>query len=174
MKVDKFKHKDDWENWVGCDVIKHSKKPFKGGKQIERVVNITTNPHSFKQAFILEDESIVDCHQVHLTMEKNINILNSLLLYNDHITTFIDTDNVGIGMTHDDVIMWYHKQSGDDVEVLSIPDIRNKLTPITNLIALLESNIKDPKIDEFIKKEIINSKRCIEYLSGNIKNLENE
>ena len=68
-KIDKFEDCKDWENWIGLEVIKHSKKPFKGGKQIEIVEYLTTNSFSGKQAFILNDESIVDCHQV----KKKIN-----------------------------------------------------------------------------------------------------
>lgn len=64
MKIDKFENYKDWENWIGLEVIKHSKKPFKGGKQIENIKDLTTNSFSGKQAFILNDESIVDCHQV--------------------------------------------------------------------------------------------------------------
>ena len=63
-KIDKFIECENWENWIGLEVIKHSKKPFKGGKQIELVKDITTNSFSGKKAFILNDESIVDCHQV--------------------------------------------------------------------------------------------------------------
>ena len=58
--------KPNWNKWIGKEVIKRSKKPFKSGKQIETVVELTINPHSNKQAFRLNDTSIVDCYQLRL------------------------------------------------------------------------------------------------------------
>ena len=51
-------------------------------------------------------------------------------------------------------------------ESLTIPDIRNKLSPITTLISLLE--IGDLSMDDvYIKKAIKQSKISINYLSDN-------
>lgn len=168
MKVDKFKYQDEWKNWVGLDVIKHSKKPFKSGKLIERVFEYTTNPHSGKAGFKFADESIVDCHQVKLVNGDDNPVLNILLKYNEYLTTFIDTDNIGIGMSYDDVVNWFEKQDINKTKVLTIPDIRNKLTPITNMIALMENSIFMDRleINEYIRKEMEQSKKSVKYLSG--------
>ena len=45
-KVDKYKDCDNWKHWVGLNVIKHSKKPFRGGNQIEKIRAITINIHT--------------------------------------------------------------------------------------------------------------------------------
>ena len=45
---------------------------------------------------------------------------------------------------------------------LTIPDIRNKLTPVVNLLALLQC---DEMVDEFIPKEIEQCKKSINYLA---------
>lgn len=66
QKVDKFKDQDNWHKWVGLEVIKHSNKPFKSGRHTAIVVEYTTNPHSDKAGFKLNDGSIVDCHQCKL------------------------------------------------------------------------------------------------------------
>lgn len=66
MKVDKFAYIDEWPNWVNHEVIKHSGKPFKSGKKIGVVKELTTNPYSNKKAFKMDDDSIVDCHQCKL------------------------------------------------------------------------------------------------------------
>lgn len=65
--MDKFIHKDNWHDWVGLEVIKHSRKPFKSGNIIVKVKEYTTNPYSGKKGFKLDDDSIVDCHQVKLS-----------------------------------------------------------------------------------------------------------
>jgi hypothetical protein len=65
-KLNKFEHEADWPNWIGKEVIKHSKKPFKSKQIIETVIGLTTNPNSNKQAFKLNDGSVVDCHQCQL------------------------------------------------------------------------------------------------------------
>lgn len=63
------------------------------------------------------------------------------------------------------------KTKDPDLDTLSIPDIRNKLSPIKNLIALLEYNMnKDNLIlPPYIIKEIKICKESIAYLSGNKK-----
>lgn len=70
-KVDKFRDENDWINWKGKEVIKHSKKPFKSGKITGIVVDLTTNPNSGKVAFRMNDESVVDCFQVKLFVDEN-------------------------------------------------------------------------------------------------------
>jgi len=64
MKTDKFKHQDEWKDWVGLEVAKHSGKPFKSGKSTGLVTEYTVNPHSNKVAFKMDDGSVVDCYQV--------------------------------------------------------------------------------------------------------------
>lgn len=63
MKVDKFEHMKDWVNWINHEIIKHSGKPFKSGEKIGIPKELTINPYSNKQAFKMDDGSIVDCHQ---------------------------------------------------------------------------------------------------------------
>lgn len=67
MKVDKFKYSNQWSQWIGKSVEKHSDKPFKSGLKVGRVMELTINPHSGKDGFLMDDGSIVDCHQVKLT-----------------------------------------------------------------------------------------------------------
>ena len=65
----------------------------------------------------------------------------------------------------------YHKSESDTT--LSLPDIRNKLSPISNLIALLESSEfmyhNETEVHNIIVQEIEQCKKSIEYLSGNVK-----
>lgn len=53
---------------------------------------------------------------------------------------------------------------------ISLPDIRNKLSPIKNLIAMIESSEyvyhHDPEINSLIVREIEECKKSIEYLSN--------
>lgn len=53
--------------------------------------------------------------------------------------------------------------------MLSLPDIRNKLSPIKNLIAMLENGLVKGTIEvhPLILKEIEQCKKSIAYLSGN-------
>lgn len=62
-KLDKFEHLKDWDKWIGLEIIKHSGKPFKSGLKIGRVRELTTNPYSLKDGFLMDDGTIVDCHQ---------------------------------------------------------------------------------------------------------------
>lgn len=66
IKVDKFEDADNWIHWVGFNVSKRSNKPFKSGKHIGLVKEYTINPNSGKNAFKMDDDSIVDCYQVKL------------------------------------------------------------------------------------------------------------
>lgn len=54
--------------------------------------------------------------------------------------------------------------------MLSLPDIRNKLSPIKNLIAMLENGLikGNVEIHDLIIKEIEACKESIAYLSGNV------
>lgn len=54
----------------------------------------------------------------------------------------------------------------------SLPEIRNKLTPIKNLITMLENGLAMGSIElhPLILKEIKSCKESIEYLSGNPTN----
>jgi hypothetical protein len=53
---------------------------------------------------------------------------------------------------------------------LSLPDIRNKLSPFKNLIAMLENGLMKGTIDvhPLIQSEIEQCKESIAYLSGNV------
>ncbi len=53
--------------------------------------------------------------------------------------------------------------------MLSLPDIRNKLSPIKNLIAMLENGLVKGNVEmhELVLKEIEACKKSIAYLSGN-------
>ena len=62
-KLNPFPEKD-WENWVGYIVEKKSGKPFKSGLKHGVVISKTINPRSNKSGFLMNDDSIVDCHQV--------------------------------------------------------------------------------------------------------------
>jgi hypothetical protein len=61
-----------------------------------------------------------------------------------------------------------------------LADIRNKLTPLLNLIQMIEHGYVTPsdKFKELVEKEIVNCKTVIEYLSTNqfekIDNQEND
>lgn len=52
---------------------------------------------------------------------------------------------------------------------LSLPDIRNKLSPFKNLIAMLENGLMKGTIEvhPYIQKEMEQCKKSIAYLSGN-------
>jgi hypothetical protein len=62
----KWDSQEDWPNWVGRVVEKHSGKPFKSGQTTATVKSFTTNPrHEDRPAFTFEeDDSVVDAVQV--------------------------------------------------------------------------------------------------------------
>jgi len=63
LDVDNWPHEYiDYESWVGKEVIKKSGKPFKSSKKIGKVEELAVNLNSSKQAFIMDDDSIVDCY----------------------------------------------------------------------------------------------------------------
>lgn len=57
-----------------------------------------------------------------------------------------------------------------------IADIRNKLTPISNLIAMLEDSKllyhHDEEIHKIIEQEIVNSKNSIQYITDRLFNFK--
>lgn len=57
---------EKWLSWVDKEIIKKSNKPFKSGKQVGMVSEITINPYSEKLGFKMDDGSIVDCYQCNL------------------------------------------------------------------------------------------------------------
>lgn len=66
-KVDKFIDANNWDEWVGKQIIKHSGKPFKSGPKSATPLSITMNPFSGKKAFkLLECGTVVDCYQCKL------------------------------------------------------------------------------------------------------------
>jgi hypothetical protein len=65
-KINKFEHAAEWHRYIGKKIEKHSGKPFKSGKKIEKVIGTTVNEFSKRFAFILTDESVVDCMQCKL------------------------------------------------------------------------------------------------------------
>jgi hypothetical protein len=58
-----------WETWIGMKVIKRSNKPFKSTQKIGVVTEYTINPYSNKKGFKIDNDTIVDCHQVKLILE---------------------------------------------------------------------------------------------------------
>lgn len=82
--------------------------------------------------------------------------------------------NIGAGKTFhvriEDVeqyAKYYHEKEVKNT--LNLPDIRNKLTPISNLIAMLESSElmyhHETEVHKIIEREIEQCKKSIEYLS---------
>ena len=69
-KVHKIYKNPDWINWVGCEIVKHSNKPFKNGLKVGVVKELTTNPYSNKAGFLMYDGSIVDCQQCKLAPQE--------------------------------------------------------------------------------------------------------
>lgn len=66
------------------------------------------------------------------------------------------------------VIVEGNKVSNEDGDTLSLPDIRNKLSPFKNLIAMIESGMAKGTIEKspYILGEIEQCKISIAYLSG--------
>lgn len=54
--------------FIGKNVVKKSGKPFKSNEKVGMVVDITINPHTNKKVFLMNDDSIVDCHVVKLVV----------------------------------------------------------------------------------------------------------
>ncbi len=65
-KIQNFNNSKDWSTWVGKEIEKFSGKPFKSTFKTGTVKMFTVNQHSGKEAFLMDDESIVDCFQCKL------------------------------------------------------------------------------------------------------------
>lgn len=65
-KINKFEKQGEWNTYVGKMIVKHSGKPFKSGEKEGTVISLTINPHTEKDAFLMNDGSIVDCYQCKL------------------------------------------------------------------------------------------------------------
>lgn len=66
-KIDKFATQNEWTEWIGKEIIKHSKKPFKSGKQKGIPIGTEINPNTGKLAFrMTDDNTLVDCFQCKL------------------------------------------------------------------------------------------------------------
>ncbi len=55
-----------YNEWIGQEITKFSNKPFKSGKKIGVVKSLTINLNSDKIAFIMNDDSVVDCFKCKL------------------------------------------------------------------------------------------------------------
>ena len=61
----------NYEDAIGLQVYKKSKKPFKSKNLYNTVKSVTVNPHTGREAFDFEeDSSIVDAHLCHLRKVK--------------------------------------------------------------------------------------------------------
>lgn len=67
-KVNKFAEAKNWNSWVKNKIVKRSGRPFKSGLKIGTAVELTTNPNTDKEAFLMDDGSIVDCSQCKLSV----------------------------------------------------------------------------------------------------------
>lgn len=57
----------DYVSWVGKQVVKISKKPFKSKSLIATVKGVITHPITNREAFVFnEDESYVECKKCKL------------------------------------------------------------------------------------------------------------
>ena len=52
----------DYSTWIGRKIMKLSGKPFKSGSKTGIPKSLEINPNSEKLAFVLDDDSIVDCY----------------------------------------------------------------------------------------------------------------
>ena len=63
---------ENYEDAIGLQVYKKSKKPFKSKNIYNTVKSVTVNPHTGREAFDFEeDSSIVDAHLCHLRKVKS-------------------------------------------------------------------------------------------------------
>jgi len=74
------------------------------------------------------------------------------------ILTELDAGEKTLNEAHDAILRLFSVSES----TLRVPDIRNKLTPIVNLIALLQC---DEMVDDYIPKEIEQCKISINYLA---------
>ena len=65
-----------------------------------------------------------------------------------------------------------------EVETIPLADVRNKLSPVKNLVAMMETSFYDyhhnPKVNKLIKKEMKQVKKNVDYLSSGGKNKKNK
>lgn len=64
------KELEKYRNFLGKRIVKHSGKPFKGGKKIATPVSMEGNPNSGNPAFKLEDGTLVDIYMCKLYEEE--------------------------------------------------------------------------------------------------------
>ncbi len=69
--MDKFSEEKEWGNWLDNEIVKHSGKPFKSGLKIGIAKKMVINEHSGKLAFLMDDESVVDCFQCKLNVKND-------------------------------------------------------------------------------------------------------
>jgi hypothetical protein len=80
---------------------------------------------------------------------------------NDEILDYLKTENPTINFDDYEVVEFDLVQSG----VIGA-DIRNKLSPIKNMIAIIENADVDPLHAKFLKHDIEQSKISVEYLKN--------
>ena len=69
QKYNKTITPEDHLTWIGKVICKHSGKRFTTDEKIAVPTGIETNPFSGKQAFVIEDGTLVDCYQCKLFEE---------------------------------------------------------------------------------------------------------
>lgn len=80
-----------------------------------------------------------------------------------------EDNNLRPKVPSDYYVEWLKEQLSIHDVRLSLPDIRNKLSPFKNLIAMLENGLTKGTIEvhPYIQKEMEQCKKSIAYLSGN-------
>lgn len=59
---------EGWQLWIGRQVVKTSRKPFKSGEKVNTVKGIVVNPQTGHNAFeFVEDGSNVECWRCKLS-----------------------------------------------------------------------------------------------------------
>lgn len=98
-------------------------------------------------------EQLVDNSKKHIDSLKN-ELLSELKHLNE-------LDYLG----EDDELLYslLKNDNPSEKEILCIPDIRNKLSPITHLITVIE--LDDERIKEMLPDALTNAKRVINYLA---------
>lgn len=56
----------EYKSWLNSEIEKKSGKPFKSGLKIGTPLQMTVNSYTFKVAFLMDDDSVVDCTQCKL------------------------------------------------------------------------------------------------------------
>ena len=118
-----------------------------------------------------------------ITEEEELEIYNMGLAYASDYES--EDSNVNPGGYSERQIGMFHGFSDGYIKsretyYTQLADIRNKLTPLLNLIQMIEHGYVTPsdKFKELVEKEIVNCKTVIKYLSTNqfekINNQEND